>query len=237
MKETILILSCEHASNHLPQQWQHLLSDLNINEELMQSFAAFDPFAKELTLNLAKKLNCDFILGQLSRLLIDLNKSSIKDHCFPEHVLQKLTPEEKTILLQQYYDSYRQQFESLLDKHIQQDEQVLHLSIHTFNPVEKGIEHNAAIGLLYDPHRHGEKEVARVLNEILSKRTNFKVRLNYPRTGKADNYTSFLRKNLNESSYIGIELECNALLLKDPEQAEIVYENLYLSINSLLELL
>ncbi len=51
---------------------------------------------------------------------------------------------------------------------IQNNQQVLHLSIHTFNPVEKGKMHNAAIGLLYDPKRHAEKEVARIFMRFSS---------------------------------------------------------------------
>ena len=237
MKETILLLSCEHASNYLPNEWQYLLDHLKINEDLLHSFQAFDPFAKELTLYLAEQLHCDFVLGQISKLFIDLNKSKTQDHCFSTPILKKLRAEEKIIMLRSYFDSYRQQFESLLEKHIEKDEQVLHLSIHTFNPIEKGKTHNAAIGLLYDPNHHAEKEVARIFHEILIKRTPYKVRLNYPRTGKTDNYTSSLRKHLDESSYLGIELECNALLLKDPVESQVVYENLSTSIQSLLELL
>lgn len=237
MKETILILSCEHASNHLPNDWQYLFHGPTLSSDLNDNFKCFDPYAKELSIYLAKNLHCDLRLGGISRLLLDLNKSEEKEHCFSADIIEKISEQEKKSLLECYYYPFRQDFSDLLKKHIQDNQQVLHLSIHTFNPVEKGKRLNTAIGLLYDPKRHAEKEVARIFHEILIKRTPYKVRLNYPRAGKSDNHTSSIRKNLDETCYLGIELECNALLLHDKEQAALLYENLLVSIQSLLELL
>jgi predicted N-formylglutamate amidohydrolase len=233
MKETILILSCEHASADIPHQWQGFLNP----KDLDNLFESFDPYAKELCEEIAKELDCDYILGHISRLLLDLNKNQMNDHCFPEAIREELNEYEKTQIIEQYFEPYRQAFKNLIQKHIEENHQVLHLSIHTFNPIEKGVEHNAAIGLLYDPSRHAEKEVVRILNELLLKRTPYKVRLNYPRTGKSDNFTSALRKQLSESNYLGIELECNAFLLDDPDKAQELYENLISTLRSLLELL
>jgi predicted N-formylglutamate amidohydrolase len=232
MKETILILSCEHASPDVPNEWHGLLGTQKDNR-----FAAFDPFAQELTIEIAKALGCDYLLGNISRLLLDLNKSITHDHCFPEPIRHDLTDSQKEHLISQYFNTYRDAFENLIQKHIPKNHQVLHLSIHTFNPIEKGVEHNAAIGLLYDPSRHAEKEVVRVLNELFIKRTPYTVRLNYPRTGKSDNFTSSLRKNYDESHYLGIELECNAFLLENELQAQEFYENIITCLRSLLELL
>jgi predicted N-formylglutamate amidohydrolase len=233
MKETILILSCEHASPFIPKQWQGLF-----NSQLMDNpFSTHDPHAEKLTLRIAQELNCEYLLGNISRIILDLNKNLNHEHCFPEHIRHDLSDTDKNILINQYFKNYRQSFESLIQKHIPKNHQVLHLSIHTFNPIEKGIEHNAAIGLLYDPSRHAEKEVVRILNELLIKRTPYKVRLNYPRTGKSDNFTSTLRKDLSESHYLGIELECNAFLLDDDLKAQELYENVITCLRSLLELL
>lgn len=232
MKETILILSCEHASQNIPDEWRALLGSQKDNR-----FAAFDPFSQELTIEIAKALDCEYLLGNISRLLLDLNKSINHDHCFPEYIRHDLTESQKELLIHQYFNNYRDTFESLIQKHIPKNHQVLHLSIHTFNPIEKGVEHNAAIGLLYDPSRHAEKEVVRVLNELFIKRTPYTVRLNYPRTGKSDNFTSSLRKIYDESNYLGIELECNAFLLEDELQSKEFYENIITCLRSLLELL
>jgi hypothetical protein len=99
------------------------------------------------------------------------------------------------------------------------------------------LEHHAAIGILYDSMHHGEKEVARIWNELLIKRTPYRVRLNYPRSGRRDNFTSSLRKQYTENDYLGLELECNAVLLENSKSYQEFTEDLTHSIYSLIEML
>lgn len=234
MKKTILIISCEHASDHIPQDYcKHLAADAHI----LNSFAALDIYAKELTQEMVKEIKCDHIFGNISRFILDLNKNPHHDHCFSTWAQNHLSSVEKKELLNQYYHPYRQQLIDLIQNYIQKNLQIIHLSIHTFSPISKGQEHNAAIGILYDPHRHGEKEVARIWHELLIKRTPFRVRLNYPRTGKSDNLTSYLRKQFAEKDYLGLEIECNASLLEKESDFKEYSQELIHSMISLMELL
>ena len=121
-----------------------------------------------------------------------------------------------------HIDQRFNKLEAKIDQLIGKNQQVLHISVHSFCPKERGVEHNAAIGLLYDSHRSGEKEVVRIWHELLLKRTPYTVRLNYPRSGRGDNYTSYLRKHLNQEDYLGIELEVNALVLEDKNSVDSV---------------
>lgn len=234
MKKTSLILSCEHASNHIPEIFQQRLEHLNT---INNPFSHFDPFAKELTLALATHMNCPYVLGNISRMLLDLNKNISLDHCFNDKTKACLSDAEKNSLLEQYFYPYRQKLEAHIDKLIGQNHQVLHVSVHSFCPKERGVEHNAAIGLLYDSHRSGEKEVVRIWQELLLKRTPYTVRINYPRSGRGDNYTSYLRKHLNQEDYLGIELEVNALVLENKASVDAVHEDLKISLFSLLEMI
>jgi hypothetical protein len=232
VKKTILILSCEHASYYLPSSF-HQHATQYPHQDPEHAFEACDPFSGMLTESISKTLNCDYLLGDISRYLIDLNKNQGLSEWAKKH----LSNSEQHELLRTHYDQYRQKFITLIEKHLQENRQVLHLSIHTFNPKEKGVEHNAAVGILYDPSRHGEKEVARIWSELLLKRTPYRVRLNYPRSGKSDNFTSHLRKQYEEKDYLGLELECNAQLLKQTHTDNDFSEQLIHSIFSLMELL
>lgn len=234
MKQTILILSCEHASSHIPPAYHTILPP---DPKFLHSFAALDIYAKELTETIAKELKCDYILGQISRYLMDLNKHHQHEDCFSSWAKAHLNPSQKEDLLQNYYHPYQQQLIEKIQNYLAQNLQVIHLSIHTLNPKSNGREHNMAISILYDPNRHGEKEVARVWHELLIKRTPYRVRLNYPRTGRKDNLTSILRKQFEEKDYLGLELECNASLL-EPENCFLAFsQELCHSIFSLIELL
>jgi predicted N-formylglutamate amidohydrolase len=234
MKKTCLFLTCEHASDFVPAELGSCFLD---NHPDSLGFEKFDPFSAQLTKTIANTLKCDYLLGQISREVLDLNKNHQQEHCFSDFVRNHCGQQVKQRLLENYYFKYRQSCQQSISDLIAQDFQVLHLSIHTFNPQENGFNHEAAVGLLYDSSRHGEKEVVRIWNELLIKRTPYIVRLNYPRTGARDNLTSYLRKQYPESDYIGIELECNALLLEYPAVYSEFSETMIHSIYSLIELL
>lgn len=228
MKKTTLILSCEHAGFHIPDKWEHLFS----TESREHSFAHYDIHAKELTETLALAFKCDYQLGQTSRQFVDLNKHN----CLGKNL--KTLPElEKQEIIESYYQAYHDSFTHLLTKYLSQNHQILHIAIHTFNPIADGKELGAAIGLLYNPSRHAEKEVVRIWNELLIKRTPYKTRLNYPRTGRGKNFPNCLRKQFNENDYLGIELECNDLLLSNSDTAQELKNALIETLQVLLEIL
>lgn len=228
MKKTIIILSCEHASKNIPSAFK----DYPIPDE-NNAFAQHDPYALELTETISQFLKCEYFTGNISRHLIDLNKPLNQGHCFT----LALSPEEQHLLLEEYYHPYQNQIFNAIQKHIDDNTQVMHISIHTFNPEENGIAHNAAIGLLYDPHRHAEKEVIRIWNELFIKRTPYRVRLNYPRSGKSDNFASLCRKQWQEKDYLGLELECNVSLLSNKTLADELYNHINEVLYDLLEML
>ena len=146
MKKPALILSCEHASCYIPKNLEDLLPLPSPG-----SFALCDLYAAELTQSIAKTLKCDYLLGNISRFVVDLNKKHELDHCISAQLKPLLSSTQKQQLLEEYYFNYRQAIKALIEQHIQAQKQVLHLSIHSFNPKESnGLEHNAAMGILYD---------------------------------------------------------------------------------------
>jgi predicted N-formylglutamate amidohydrolase len=113
-------------------------------------------------------------------------------------------------LVENHHRPYRSQVERRIGRGVAGGHRVVHLSSHSFTPVLDGVVRNADVGLLYDPARLGERELARrwqasigVLDPAI------RVRLNYPYAGKADGLTTHLRCLLPSRSYVGIELEIN----------------------------
>jgi predicted N-formylglutamate amidohydrolase len=92
---------------------------------------------------------------------------------------------------------------------------VLHVSVHSFTPNLNGEERQCDIGLLYDSRKLEEKEFCKQLKNELSQIDNMlNVRFNYPYLGKADGFTTYLRKQFPKH-YLGIELEINQKYAKD----------------------
>ena len=234
MKPTILFLSCEHAVETVPPVYRHLFHQ---HESILQTHRAIDFGALEVATHLSQTFACEFVQATVSRLLIDCNRSLTNASCFSEFT-EQLPPAEKQQLIDQYYLPYRNHCEALLKAHIELGHQVLHLSIHSFTPVFKGITRNAGIGLLYDPKRHGEKEVARQWHGLLSQETpTYRVRMNYPYSGSSDGFTTALRKQYTEHEYLGIEVEMNQAIVKDREALQPMANTLSRSLKELLLLL
>ncbi len=234
MKPTRLLVSCEHAVNTVPSAY---LSLFHKHESVLKTHRAVDFGALEIAQHFHKAFSCDLITATVTRLLIDCNRSLNNAHCFSEFT-QELSQSEKQKIIDQYYLPYRNQTEQLIQKHIDQGQQVLHISSHSFTPVFEGVKRNAGIGLLYDPSRHGEKEVAREWRGLLSQESpSFRVRMNYPYLGTSNGFTTALRKKHPEKNYLGLELEINQTLLADQASLDVLARILSTSLQELLQLL
>lgn len=234
MIPTVLVISCEHAVNTIPDEYMHLFKN---HKSILHSRRAMDLGALDITRALTRNLNIGFTQSQVSPLLIDCNRSLTHSYCFSKFT-KDLPNNIKQNLIENYYLPFREQTKVVIDSHIKNKEQVLHLSIHTFKPILKGLIQNAGLGLLYDPHRHGEKEVARIWHGLLLQQTPaYRLRMNYPFRGDHDNFATDLRRIYEEKDYLGMELEINQALLNTEESKLDVINGLTNSLSSLLELL
>lgn len=236
MKPTVLFLSCEHAVNDVPSAYQHLFKQ---HESILQTHRAVDFGALSVANALSQSLGCECVTAKVTRLLIDCNRTLTNRSCFSEFT-RGLPEQEKQSLINQYYRPYREQCETTIHTLIEKGAQVLHISVHSFTPEFKGVLRNAAIGLLYDTKRHGEKEVARQWHGLLfHELPAYRIRMNYPYHGASDGFTTALRKQYSEKEYLGIELEMNQLLFIDQDQVSIdrVSDFLARTIRALLLLL
>lgn len=234
MKPTVLVLSCEHATNVVPSEYAYLFAE---NQEVLNTHRALDLGAAYISDQLSQVFGCEFAKAQVSRLLIDCNRSLRHPTCFSEFS-KSLSKLEKQKLIEQFYNPFRLQTETYIDTHVGKGHQVLHLSIHSFAPELKGIKRNAAIALLYDPARHAEKEVARVWRGLLlNESPSYNIRMNYPYAGKSDGFTSALRKRLPEKEYLGIEVEVNQALVHNQQSMNELIHALVHSLQNLLQIL
>lgn len=201
-----LVITCEHAGNRIPESYRYLFYDYQTQ---LNSHRGFDAGALIMARALAKAFAAPLIISKISRLLVDLNRSIGHPSLYSQASLS-LSAEERQKILQQYYQPYRSQVEHWVRQIIAGRGQVIHLSSHSFTPELDGQLRDADIGLLYDPSRLSEVVFCRRWKSTLRAcAPDLKVRLNYPYVGKGDGLTSWLRRQLPPSSYVGIELEIN----------------------------
>ncbi|PJD92702.1 MAG: N-formylglutamate amidohydrolase [Legionella sp.] len=234
MKPTVLVISCEHGSNKVPEKYASLFERKKL---LLKTHRAYDFGAAEISTHLHKALNCDLVKTKITRLLIDCDHSLHHAHCFSKFS-KKLPSIEKNILIETYYDPFHKELKDIISAHINKGQQVLHLSVYTFMPILKGLFLNTGLGVLYNSHRHAEKEVARILHGLLRQEpTAYKVRLNYPFRGTHDYVLQSLRKSFEEKDYLGIKLGINQALISTPQELDTVCKMLTHSLYELMELL
>jgi len=203
---TAVVLSCEHASNRVPAGLRSLFTR---ERGVLATHRGIDIGALPVARRLARALDAPLIAADVTRLVVDLNRS-LHHRALWSSFLSALSAEEKRRLLERYYYPYRRAVESLIDERLRGGGRVLHLSVHSFTPVLHGEVRRADLGLLYDPQRASERRVAsRLVQALAARAESLRVRRNYPYRGNADGLTTHLRQLYPARSYVGLEIEMN----------------------------
>lgn len=205
--KSVLIISCEHASNLIPAKYAKWFSQ---NSKLLATHQSWDIGALALYQQLCKTKWVAFhSAGKWSRLLVDLNRSLTHPKLLSA-ISVTLSTQEKLDIIENYYQPYRTELSNYIQTQYAQANSVLHLSLHSFTPELNGQERNCDLGLLYDPKRDTEKNFTRRFKTVMGKMNPLLVtRMNYPYLGTADGFTSFMRKRIPTPFYAGIEIEMN----------------------------
>jgi len=210
-----IIISCEHAGNRIPANYSHLFLNM---DDVLSSHRGWDPGSLLLGTEIADHLNSPLFTFEITRLLVEINRSIGHRNLFSEFSL-RLAESEKNHLVHSLYLPYRRSIEEKIEELNSSGKRVLHLGIHTFTPVFKSKTRSCDIGLLYDPSRVNEKLFCSLLKKLLKQKLpNFKVLSNQPYKGKDDGLTTYLRRQIDETKYLGIELEINQRFLDQKNQ-------------------
>ncbi len=148
------------------------------------------------------------IYNEVSRLLVDINRSLHKRSLFSAFT-KELSEDEKKKILSDHYWPFRSVFAERIAEVIENNQVVFHVSVHSFTPILNGEVRKTDIGLLFNPGHGREKELALEWKSILNDQFPLlKVRFNYPYLGRTDGHVAPLRQQFG-NAYAGIELEMN----------------------------
>lgn len=227
-----VILTCEHGGYEIPDDLKSLFQSC---DDRLKSHRGWDPGALALTLSLSEKLGYPVFYSGISRLVVELNRSEHNRALFSD-ITGALPKAKREHILDEYYYPFRKKVFSHISRKIQQGEFVIHFSVHTFSPEVDGKIRNADTGLLYDPARKCERDVAVRIAEALKQHSpHNRIRMNYPYAGKADGHATALRKSFGPGEYAGLELEINQQLLSESNDgSSVIHESLAHAIKTAL---
>jgi predicted N-formylglutamate amidohydrolase len=201
-----VVVTCEHGGNRIPPEYRAPFKDAGA---VLRTHRGYDAGALSLARGFADALAAPLHASVVSRLLIDLNRSPGHPKLYSEFT-RPLPPALQHELFERHYLPYRSGVERCIADAIAAGRRVLHVSTHSYTPVLDGRERNADIGLLYDPSRAAERRFALCWQAALEDIAGAcRTRLNYPYAGRADGFTTYLRKRFAPQHYLGIEIEIN----------------------------
>jgi len=224
----LLYITCEHYSNAVAKAQQVYFSE---DAKVLETHRAYDIGAEAMFKAIAPQAYFSKRADR-SRLLIELNRSKSHKDLFSAFMKKAKEADKKKLLA--YYDDYRQEVQMHMKESVLVGKQILHVGLHSFTPVLGRKVRNADIGLLYDPRSPYEKELClQWRNQMIYLDPTLRIRFNYPYLGKADGFTTSLRKVFGNEAYGGVELEVNQALFKDgknPKLIQLLKESLHKAI-------
>lgn len=206
LRNDFFLITCEHGGNRIPSRYYDFFRG---KEHLLRTHRAYDPGALRIAREFADALRAPLLVSTVSRLLIDLNRSSSHPRLYSE-ATRPAPMDIRGEIFNRYYLPYRTKAETQIAQAVANGARVIHVSCHSFTPEFDGKVRDADIGLLYDPARIAEAGLCRRWQTALKVyAATLRTRMNYPYTGTADGFTVYLRRRFPAESYLGIELEIN----------------------------
>jgi predicted N-formylglutamate amidohydrolase len=205
-----LIVSCEHASNAVPDDLH-----LGVPKEALHDHHAWDPGAGEVATHLAEELGAPLFLGEYSRLVADLNRPGDLPQVVPENSFglrvpenEGLTEEERQHRIARYHLPYWSAVTAEIERGLEDDGRVLHVSVHSFTPEYQGVIRAVSIGVMFDPDYPLENQLGTAMVHHL-RELGFVSEVNEPYDGRAAALTTSCRNRFPAERYAGIEIEIN----------------------------
>ena len=170
-----LLLTCEHASNEIPQNnegWKW--GDNDLKQQLPEKHWGIDLGAHDFTLDIIEALedqnstilktrqmdnaraihgSLSAVSAQFSRLLLDCNRPLGSDTMFRKDcdgvdvdLNRNITEAEKQLRADMFFHPYH----AAIDKIMEEESPKIVFSIHSFNPVYEGSKREMEVGILFD---------------------------------------------------------------------------------------
>lgn len=215
-----VVVTCEHATNRVPAELAGLF---RAHRGLLKTHRGWDIGALGVAERIAAGLASPLFVGEVSRLVIELNRSLDSSSLFSV-ATRELDDAVRRGLIDRYWSPWRGAVREHIERAIgARSGAVLHVSAHSFTPVLDGKERQVEIGLLFDPSRAGEKSLCERWRAAIlcdPDGAGMRVKMNLPYRGTSDGHTTALRRVFAASRYLGIEVEVKNSLIVNARAQE-----------------
>lgn len=203
----LFVLSCEHAAGTVPDRWRHVLTP---DDPVLRTHEGYDIGALSVVQRLETITGVTCHLGEVTRLLIDLNRSPTNPRRWSRWS-SALSADDQARLMARYHAPFWSQVYEAVADALTRDRLVVHLSVHSFTPELNGEVRDMDIGLLFDPAFDVETRFCSQWRQALKAGApGLRVAFNRPYEGASDSITTALRQRLSQrQDYLALEIEIN----------------------------
>ena len=210
--EPALLLTCEHASNAVPDEFAALFDR---DPTVLNTHRGWDPGALGIARAMREALGAPLLETGVSRLLVEPNRSLGHASLFSEFT-RDLSEDAQRALIERYYTPHVEGVAAAVRTGIEVRGAVLHVGVHTCVDDLDGTVRDLDIALLFDPARAWEARLCAgwrgALERALPRR---RIRFNEPYLGTDDGLTTSLRALFPDPRYAGVEIEVRQGLVAD----------------------
>ena len=199
---TAIVVTCEHATNAVPPAWRDVLAG---SRDALRTHRGWDPGALPLAEALATALHAPLIIGTVSRLVVDLNRSPHNPRRFSAWT-RGLDAAERARLDSEIHAPHLQAVVEACTRVGARGATIVHVAVHSFDPTLSPDRDGVAMGVLYDPKRPLERAIGPAWAHAMST-AGLPTRRNFPYRGATDGLTTWLRRRFVATRYAGLELE------------------------------
>lgn len=227
--DSALVLTCEHADNQIPDDL-----DLHLTPRergWLEEHWGWDPGAAEVVQALVDLEDATAVMNRYTRLLCDVNRALHEDDLVRTHVYgepisfnQGLTTADIRRRVKRFHIPYHNDVDRHLESRVEQNPELLLISVHTFTPVFDDEVRGMEIGVLFDHAQPYAPNVAPHFRE-----GDFQVALNEPYSG-VDGLIYSAKRHSVEHGIRHFELEVRNDLVDTPSKAREVARRLAESI-------
>ena len=219
-----IILVCEHASNHIPDQW----GNLGLTEDQRRAHIAWDPGALGLARGLSQRLDAVLIHAPVSRLVYDCNRAPdmpgamplrSEIHDIPGNAA--ISGAERLARTGAVYLPFHNGLHGLIARRIALGLRPVVVTIHSFTPVYFGRMRTVEFGVIHD----ADPAYAVAIHRAAQHSTNLVTELNAPYSA-ADDVTHTLRVVATPYGLPNAMLEIRNDLIATPEAEQTMAETL-----------
>lgn len=178
-----VVLLCDHATNHVPADYQHL----GLPPERFEEHIAYDIGAEAVTRKICEMMGVAAVLGPVSRLLIDCNRELDHPTLVPPAsdgidipANKELTEKAIAARVDAYYKPFHAAAETLINSHLDAGLEPVVMAVHSFTPTMNGEDRPWHVGFLWND----DPRLAQAMIGLLERETDLVIGDNEPYSGK-----------------------------------------------------